>query len=480
MISAIHKPAFVRVRLMFIFNRSTDGFSDRRFLAAFFLLLFAPIAPIGAGDPTVNGPIEVSLRSSKDAEAVVRANAEVPATRSDTITPQLAGIGAVRQISLDLDLSRGSPQNKPKGGGLDLNLAERLSIRFQGISELTGEYRVNADQTVSIPVVGRISVAGVDATQLEYVISDLASKIAAREIYATVEVSEYKPVFVSGSVVRSGLTPWRPGMSVIHAVAMSGGVPRGAESATAVEVEATRVNRATADLKRGLSTLSRLLAERGGADAIAIPQRLVDLVGKTDADNLINAQRTIFASRKATFKNQTETLERGIENTRSELTGLQQQNERLKLQLVQRRAYAVDVKALVERGVLTKTRGMEEHSRLSEIEERSTNSLLASSRVRGTVMSLSRELDNLLQERNAALDTEIARVQRDNALLEVELESAQTAIRRLTGVSTDKFETRLQTVEYEIVRRSAVGNQTLKVEPFADIIPGDLISVSIK
>jgi polysaccharide biosynthesis/export protein ExoF len=473
---------------MSIFHQATASVADRGFLAIFFLLLFVQIAPIGAVDPATNGPIEVSLRSSKDIskdiETVVRESVDTQTTRldarPDASTPQLAAIGSVRNISLDMDSNRVSPQNKPKGGGLDLNLAERLSIRFQGISELTGEYRVNADQTVSIPVVGRISVAGVDATQLEYVISDQASKIAAREIYATVEVAEYKPVFVTGTVLRSGLAPWRPGMSVIHAVAMSGGVPRGAESATAVEVEATRVNRATADLKRGLSTLSRLLAERSGADAIVPPQRLIELVGKTDADNLINAQRTIFASRKAAFKNQTEILERSIENTRSELVGLQQQNDRLKLQLDQRRAYAVDVKALVTKGVLTKTRGMEEHSRLSEIEDRATNALLASSRVRGTVMSLNRELDNLMQERHAALDAEIARVQRDNALLEVELESAQTAIRRLTGIFTDKLEARLQTVEYEIVRRSAAGSQTLKVEPFADIIPGDLISVSLK
>src|SRR5215204_700934 len=49
----------------------------------------------------------------------------------------------------------------------DLANAERLSIRFRGYPDLTGDYRVHPDETVSIPVVGRISVSRLSPAALE-------------------------------------------------------------------------------------------------------------------------------------------------------------------------------------------------------------------------------------------------------------------------------------------------------------------------
>src|SRR5947209_1923725 len=37
-----------------------------------------------------------------------------------------------------------------------LAAAERLTLRFKGYPELTGDYRVSPDHTISIPVVGRV------------------------------------------------------------------------------------------------------------------------------------------------------------------------------------------------------------------------------------------------------------------------------------------------------------------------------------
>src|SRR4051794_8065351 len=49
----------------------------------------------------------------------------------------------------------------------ELGAAERISLKFKSFPELTGLYRIHSDETVSIPVVGRISVSGLDAADLE-------------------------------------------------------------------------------------------------------------------------------------------------------------------------------------------------------------------------------------------------------------------------------------------------------------------------
>ena len=109
--------------------------------------------------------------------------------------------------------------------------AERLSIKVLGYAELTGEYRLNSDETISLPVIGRVSISSMTLVELERELTERVSRITNREAYVNVEVVEYKPVFVSGAVTRPGPAPWKPGMTVLHALTLTGDLLKSPELA---------------------------------------------------------------------------------------------------------------------------------------------------------------------------------------------------------------------------------------------------------
>jgi polysaccharide export outer membrane protein len=118
-----------------------------------------------------------------------------------------------------------------------LNAGDVLEISVARIPELSRRVPVQLDGTISYPLLGSISVAGLTRSQAEAKIragltakvyqappsngrsSDIA--IEADEVTAT--VVEYGPIYVNGDVGRPGAFPYRPFMTVRQAVALSGG-----------------------------------------------------------------------------------------------------------------------------------------------------------------------------------------------------------------------------------------------------------------
>ena len=59
---------------------------------------------------------------------------------------------------------------------------------------------------------------------LERIVIEKMEKISGSTIHATVEVAEYRPIFVSGYVANPGSFPWMPDMTILNAQALAGGL----------------------------------------------------------------------------------------------------------------------------------------------------------------------------------------------------------------------------------------------------------------
>src|SRR3954454_20955849 len=145
--------------------------------------------------------------------------------------------------------------------------AQKVSLKFRDIPKLNGDYRVKADQTATIPGLGRVAVGGITIPEFEGILSDRATGIAGRDVYVTVEVSEYRPIFITGSVPRVGPLPWQPELTVEQAVAAVGGVAR-------LQATESLLQRRRAELEeqRLVAAMARLQAEQQGADRIVSPE----------------------------------------------------------------------------------------------------------------------------------------------------------------------------------------------------------------
>lgn len=105
-----------------------------------------------------------------------------------------------------------------------LGAGDQLRVTVFNDPRLTGEFRITDTGTVALPLVGAIPVAGLTTGQAEAAIArSMRSRNLFNDPSVAVEVQEYRPVFVLGMVERGGQTPYQPGMTVLSAVAVSGG-----------------------------------------------------------------------------------------------------------------------------------------------------------------------------------------------------------------------------------------------------------------
>ena len=417
-----------------------------------------------------------------------------PTARPDVLPPRsiarTASAGPALKIeTAQLPAAPRTPAPKTPGR-FDVTSAERLTIKFQGYTELTGEYRVNPDDTISVPVLGRIPVAGMTPQELELMLSERAGKLTGRETYVTVEVSEYRPVFVTGFVNRPGAAPWKPSMTVLHAVTLLGGVYRATADNTGgvvigADLEIVRIKRATMDLKRVLASMTRLQAERQDQGTIDIPDKLIALVGKAEAERMIGEQMTALTSRRTGVAAQLAALQRARTNSEQELVGLQEQAVRLKAMLVTRRDYKNKIDGLQAKGIVRADRSMDETSKVSDLEDRSTTVAVGIARVQGTLAGLERDTIFLKQDRVAIIDAEMLRLDREVAQLELDIEAARNAYRKMTGLPApatigEQDASKTSLLEYEILRTDSAGQTSLKVDQHAALRPGDILVVSTR
>src|SRR5260370_20554976 len=93
--------------------------------------------------------------------------------------------------------------------------------------DLSGDYRVEQDGAISIPVLGRFQVEG---RALDDVRADLAVSFTAvigRSANIDVKIFDRSPIYVVGPVKNPGAYKYVPGMIVLQAIALAGGLDRG-------------------------------------------------------------------------------------------------------------------------------------------------------------------------------------------------------------------------------------------------------------
>lgn len=100
---------------------------------------------------------------------------------------------------------------------------DRLRITVFDQASLSNSYAVDQAGHIAFPLVGGVPARGRTADELE---ADLARRLRngyLRHPDVSVEVEQYRPVFVMGEVRNAGQYPYVPGMTAQNAVAVAGG-----------------------------------------------------------------------------------------------------------------------------------------------------------------------------------------------------------------------------------------------------------------
>ena len=96
---------------------------------------------------------------------------------------------------------------------------------YEKWDSISGEFLISEANTISLPVVGTLPVKNLDSVGLAAEISrELKAKIGLVETpHVTVEILDQQPIYVVGDVSKPGEYKFRPGLTVLQSLAMSGG-----------------------------------------------------------------------------------------------------------------------------------------------------------------------------------------------------------------------------------------------------------------
>jgi protein involved in polysaccharide export with SLBB domain len=171
---------------------------------------------------------------------------------------------------------------------------------YQRWDALSGTFVVSPDYTLSMPVIGSVDVTNQSSIDIaDRIASALKEKVGLLKLpEVTVEVTEYPPVYVVGSVNQPGEYRYRPGLTVLQALALSGGRYRTDEpGGKGVLTLSGELEIMRADELRLVGRIARLEAEFTGATEITFPSELTASPNRSLVDEIVSLEKIIFAAR---------------------------------------------------------------------------------------------------------------------------------------------------------------------------------------
>jgi protein involved in polysaccharide export with SLBB domain len=104
-----------------------------------------------------------------------------------------------------------------------LGPSDRVRLRVYGEGDITGDYEVDTNGYISVPLAGRVKAAGLTTRQLERSVADALSRGVLKDPRVNIEIATYRPFFILGEVKKAGEYPYKSGLTVLDAVASAGG-----------------------------------------------------------------------------------------------------------------------------------------------------------------------------------------------------------------------------------------------------------------
>ncbi len=146
-----------------------------------------------------------------------------------------------------------------------IGAGDRLRVATYGEDRLTGEFAVNASGAVSFPLLGPVPAAGKTVAEFNAALRTLLASQFMRNPQVTVEMINFRPVYILGEVQRPGEFPFADRMSIHALVAKAGGFTyRASQGYVLVRAEEETEERAV--------RLSSAAAVHPG-DTIRVPER---------------------------------------------------------------------------------------------------------------------------------------------------------------------------------------------------------------
>ncbi|KAA3515969.1 polysaccharide biosynthesis/export family protein [Agrobacterium rosae] len=375
-----------------------------------------------------------------------------------------------------------------------LGTADKLRIRvaewqpadgtIRNWEVINGDYSVGASGSLSLPFIGQLDVAGKTTGQVgEEIGAQLQSKFALRNLpSASVEISQFRPVFLTGDVQTPGEYPYAPNLTVLKAVSLSGGLRRSdAGQRFARDFINARGDAAVYDDQRGrlLARQARLQAEVRGDTEIAKTPALENIL---NIDALLESENALMKSRSERYTLQLKALTDLRQLLETEVESLQKKSETQNRQLQLANEDKEKVNRLNEQGLALAQRRISAEERAAEVESTLLDIDTSSLRAKQDINKAMQDEINLRNDWVAQRSKELQDTEAELQKLNLQLGTSRELISEALAQSAEaiRFDPsgKSATITYVIVREQDGTSKEIKADETTSIQPGDVIKVS--
>jgi exopolysaccharide production protein ExoF len=342
------------------------------------------------------------------------------------------------------------------------------------------EYTVNPAGRVSLPMIGEIVAEGRTSDQLARAITAELYKrtglMGAQD--AAVEIVQYRPFYVLGDVDRPGEFTFRPGLSVLQAVGVAGGLHRPSEAGMREQINAAgNVEAARLELRRTYIRRARLEAELAEQNAITMPP---ELANKKDIGSLVAEEATILITRRDALQSQLTALSELRSLYEKEIVSLESKRVTQEKQVALAQRELNTVGALVDRGLAVTSRQFALERTTADLQSAMLDVGTALVRAQQEMRKTERDATDLVKDGKAKASSELREAKANIEQLINRMSTSETLVAEATtSPRMVPSEVGGKSLSYWIQRRKDGAMSTFSAGEGTLVEPGDVIRVEV-
>ena len=352
---------------------------------------------------------------------------------------------------------------------------------------LTGVFEIGASGKLFLPLIGETPAARHTAAELAAIIGEkLQHKIGLPQAPdASVEVATYRPFYITGRVDKPGEYAFRPGMTVLEAISIAGGVFRRAEAGFAgyerdAVVSRGEIRMIEAERLSLVGRRARLEAEAAETATLAFPAELVGRLAP-EAARIVHEEQMLFDAHRETLRAQLETLTQTKALLVQEVASLKAKGATLARQLDLARRELDSVAGLVSKGLAVTSRQLALDQNVASYESTRLDIELAMLRTQQDIAKTDRDAGDLRAKRRNDALTDLSVARERAAQLAERAATAQQLVDEAEIAAPRELRERIGAARREpvitITRRRGETLQAAVAQGADSVEPGDVISL---